>query len=45
MIEQINEVRVLDTCQTVVSQSKDVKIISSNIPKLALKVGNLYLCL
>lgn len=29
---------VLDTCQKVVSQSKDVNIISSNIPKLALKV-------
>jgi len=41
MIEQISEVQVLDTCRTVVSQSKDVKIISSSIPNLALKVGNL----
>jgi len=35
--------QILSTCQKVVSQSKDVQIISSNIPKLALKVFN-YTC-
>lgn len=30
--------QVLNTCQEVVSQSKDVKIVASNIPKLAEKV-------
>jgi len=30
--------QVLNTCMEVVSQSKDVKIVSSNIPKLAEKV-------
>lgn len=30
--------QVLNTCQEVVNQSNDVKIISSNIPKLAAKV-------
>ncbi|XP_022171634.1 UPF0553 protein C9orf64 homolog [Myzus persicae] len=39
MVKQISE--VLDTCQKVMRQSKDVKIISSNIPKLALKIYTL----
>jgi hypothetical protein len=30
--------QVLNTCQQVVRQSKDVKIVSSNVPKLAEKV-------
>lgn len=35
--------QILSTCKEVMSQSKDVKIISSNIPKLAEKVFyNLY---
>lgn len=34
--------QILNTCQHVVNQSKDVKIISSNIPKLAEKV--IYYC-
>lgn len=32
--------QILSTCQKVVNESKDVQIISSNIPKLALKVFN-----
>lgn len=34
--------QVLNTCQEVVSQSKDVKIVSSNIPELAKQVFNKY---
>lgn len=30
--------QILNTCKEVMSQSKDVKIISSNVPKLAEKV-------